>query len=78
MANWFMSDLHFGHANVIGSCQRPFASVGGMDAHYLKMLESSVTKHDDLWILGDVALRPRWEIERTLRRFFERVPGRKG
>lgn len=77
MANWYTSDLHLGHANVIRFCERPFASVGDMDAHYLKMLESNVTKHDDLWILGDIALGPRREIERTLRRLFERVPGRK-
>ena len=28
---YFTSDLHFGHANVIGLCSRPFADVEQMD-----------------------------------------------
>ena len=32
---FFTADLHFGHANIIRHCARPFASVEDMDAALL-------------------------------------------
>lgn len=51
----FISDTHFGHANIIKYCSRPFASVEEMDAAMITpILEADATgKH--IIHLGDVA-----------------------
>jgi calcineurin-like phosphoesterase family protein len=51
---FFTSDLHFGHANVIKYCNRPYATVDEMDDGLIKSWNSTVGKNDKVWILGDV------------------------
>ena len=53
---WFSSDLHFGHANVIAYCKRPFRSVGEMNTAILAAWNALVEPSDDVWVLGDVAM----------------------
>ena len=52
---WFISDLHFGHPNILTYMQkeRPFASQALID----KLDERNGVGPDTLWILGDVAFR---------------------
>jgi len=57
MDNWFTSDLHFGHANIIEYCKRPFANVEEMDETLFKNLLETVPAGDTLWVLGDVAMK---------------------
>jgi calcineurin-like phosphoesterase family protein len=33
---WFTADHHFGHANIIGFCNRPFSDVMEMDAELMR------------------------------------------
>lgn len=51
--NLYISDLHFGHRNVIGFDHRPFASVGEMDYVLIKLWNGRVQKDDDVYIVGD-------------------------
>lgn len=53
---WFTSDLHFGHTNVIRYCDRPFASVGEMDAALAGAWNTVVAPEDEVWVLGDLAM----------------------
>jgi len=50
---YFTSDTHFGHRNVIGYCNRPFADVHTMDEAMLTNLQQRLTEDDDLYFLGD-------------------------
>ena len=56
MTVWFSADLHLGHANIIGYCQRPFADVAAMDQALIERWNGTVGPTDMVWVLGDVAL----------------------
>lgn len=53
---WITSDLHFGHANIIKFCQRPFSSVEEMDAVLIYNWNEIVGKDDIIYIVGDFTL----------------------
>ena len=63
---YFTADLHFGHANVIRHCNRPFASADEMDAALTHNWNSVVGKHDEVYILGDFTMKPAAEAHRYL------------
>ena len=48
--------MHFGHANIIRYCNRPFADVTAMNAALVKNWNEVVGPDDEVWVLGDVAL----------------------
>lgn len=52
---WFISDTHFGHANIIKHCARPFSDVGHMDAAIINAINARVLYGDTLYVLGDFA-----------------------
>lgn len=52
---WFISDLHLGHIHALKSRSR-FQTVEQHDQHIVDSILSTVTKHDTLWVLGDVIL----------------------
>ncbi len=54
---YFTSDLHFGHANVIRHCNRPFDSVEEMDAALMRNWNATVRNSDEIYILGDFTMR---------------------
>lgn len=56
MKIFFTSDNHFGHANVIKYCNRPFASVEEMNEAMVTAWNSVVGVHDVVYHLGDFSL----------------------
>lgn len=54
MNTYFTSDLHFGHANIIKYCNRPYASAESMDENLITNWNMTVQHGDKIWILGDV------------------------
>jgi calcineurin-like phosphoesterase family protein len=56
MATWFTADLHLGHANIIGYCDRPFAGAEAMNQSLVEGWNDTVGADDTVWVLGDVAL----------------------
>ncbi|WP_119461799.1 metallophosphoesterase family protein [Rhodospirillaceae bacterium SYSU D60014] len=59
MTVFFTSDTHFGHGGALGLFGRPFASVAEMDAELIRRWNDSVGPEDDVWHLGDFAIRQR-------------------
>jgi calcineurin-like phosphoesterase family protein len=57
MAVFFTADTHFGHGGALGLFRRPFASVGAMDAALIGRWNESVGPADEVWHLGDFAVR---------------------
>ena len=56
MTTWFTADNHFGHANIIKYCDRPFSCVEEMDEAMIERW-NEVVGHDDLvYHLGDFTL----------------------
>lgn len=57
MMVFFTSDTHFGHGGALGLFRRPFASVAEMDAALIRRWNDSVGPEDEVWHLGDFAIR---------------------
>lgn len=51
--NFYISDCHFGHKNIIAYDQRPFFSVEEMDAAMIQNWQKVVSDNDTVYILGD-------------------------
>jgi calcineurin-like phosphoesterase family protein len=57
MAIWFTADTHFGHAGALSLYRRPFGSVAEMNATMIARWNDTVRPEDEVWHLGDFALR---------------------
>ena len=53
---FFTSDLHFGHANIIKYCNRPFADVDEMNYALIRNWNHVVAPDDEVIVLGDFAM----------------------
>ena len=69
--NWFFTaDEHYGHANIIRFCDRPFNNVDEMDEAIINKHNSVVGRKDTVVHVGDFTMHPnKWEVhERWLAR----------
>lgn len=57
MTVWFTADTHFGHAGALSLYRRPFGSIAEMNAAMIARWNETVHADDDVWHLGDFALR---------------------
>jgi calcineurin-like phosphoesterase family protein len=57
LAVWFTADTHFGHAGALALYRRPFSSVPAMNAAMAERWNATVKPDDEVWHLGDFALR---------------------
>ncbi len=53
MQNWFISDTHFNHSNIIDYCGRPFKSSKHMDMEIIRRWNERVKPEDTVFHLGD-------------------------
>lgn len=52
---FFVSDMHFGHNNIIKYCNRPYTNVKTMDDALVRNWNSTVGPNDTVYHLGDWA-----------------------
>ena len=74
MGRWWTSDHHFGHANIIRYCARPFANADAMNRAMVDRWNDVVDDSDEVWILGDLVWGSSW---RTMAGCVARLRGRK-
>lgn len=55
--NFYISDLHFGHRNVIEFDDRPFETVDIMDATLIQRWNQRVNPEDHIYVVGDLCYR---------------------
>ena len=70
---FYISDLHFGHANIVKFDKRPFNSVNEMDEALINNWNSVVTNEDTVMILGDFC----WRLEEDWIKILDRLNGNK-
>ena len=49
---FFTADTHFGHANVIWMCERPYASIDEMNESMISAWNERVTGNDTVFVVG--------------------------
>lgn len=54
---FFTSDQHYGHANIIRHCGRPFTDVHEMNERMVELHNATVGPDDVVWHLGDFTLK---------------------
>lgn len=67
MKYFIISDTHFGHANIIKYCNRPFKDVAEMDSIMVKNWNETVSNNDMVLHLGDVGLGKKEYIKNILK-----------
>jgi calcineurin-like phosphoesterase family protein len=65
---FFTSDHHFGHANIIRFCNRPFRDTTEVEEELVRRWNERVGPNDEVYHLGDFALGQREQAERILDR----------
>ena len=71
MGLFFTADTHFGHANIINLCRRPFENVNEMDDRLITEWNGIVDKDDAIYHLGDFA----WKNTKKARWILTRLNG---
>lgn len=71
--NYFTSDLHLGHRNIIRLCNRPFATIEEMDETLIRNWNAKVTNGDPVYILGDLLFRN----EKPAEEYLKQLKGKK-
>lgn len=63
MKNFYISDTHFGHKNILQYDNRPFLTVEDMDKKLIENWNFVVSNEDHIYILGDFSwdTEPGWE-----------------
>lgn len=69
----FISDLHFGHKNVLSFDNRPFKTIEEHDEAIIQAWNQHVDIDDDVWILGDIS----WYGAQKTVEIFKRLNGTK-
>lgn len=54
---YFTADAHFGHANIIKMCERPFSDVETMNESMIAAWNERVRGNDTVYVVGDMFFR---------------------
>lgn len=70
--NYYISDMHFGHKNIIRHDNRPFDSVEEMEEEMVSRWNSVVTDEDIVYVLGDFS----WHKEEKTLEILDKLNGK--
>ena len=70
---YYISDLHFGHKNVLAFDERPFRDLEEMERELIRRWNERVTEEDTVYVLGDVF----WKQSDHNREIMARLKGHK-
>lgn len=70
---WFTSDLHFGHRNVLGFCDRPWVDEKEMQAGLIENWNNNVSDNDVVFVLGDTFW---FNDSRTIKKVLDQLKGK--
>lgn len=65
---WFTADTHFGHANIVKMCGRPWPDVESMNEGMIAAWNGRVAANDTVYMVGDMFFRCASDPEDILRR----------
>lgn len=71
--NWFTSDCHFGHGNVIKYCNRPFPDAQSMNEVLIDNWNQVVAKDDTIFHLGDFSFMTKQATDDLIARLSGRI-----
>ena len=71
--NYYISDLHFRHGNVIKFDNRPFETVFDMENTIINNWNNVIKQEDTVYILGDFC----WETEEVWKEILDKLNGNK-
>lgn len=54
MPNFYISDWHYGHKNILSYDNRPFKTIDEMNNALIERWNGVVSKQDDVYVLGDM------------------------
>ena len=57
---WLSADLHFGHANIVKYCDRPYKNVTEMNEGIIANWNAVVKPTDTAYLLGDMAMSKKY------------------
>lgn len=63
---WWTSDQHFGHANIIKYCHRPFVTAAEMDEAMVAEWNAVVKPNETVVVIGDFSFHNEYETTRIL------------
>lgn len=66
MTDFFTSDLHFGHDNIIKYCKRPFKDAKEMTGGLIDRWNQRVKAEDNVYVVGDFAFMTQDDAQRIL------------
>lgn len=73
MTDWFTSDTHYFHKNIIRYSNRPFKDIHHMNESLIERFNERVSNSDNVYHLGDFGFANEEEMQRV----FDRLNGRK-
>lgn len=71
--NYYISDLHIGHKNVLKFDNRPFQTIEEHDSAIVRNWCNKVTGKDTVYLLGDIS----WQGAEETKKIMQQLPGKK-
>ena len=71
--NYYISDLHIGHINILRLSHRPFKTMDEMIEKIIENWNKNITNDDHVYVLGDVFFR----YEGNMRKLLQKLNGHK-